>query len=156
MSRSSFTGNVDIRLTNLNPPAVAQHRRRLRHLLRSGPSPRRPTRHVSAGTDTDRRPGRLAQRLRRRRLRHRGRLHRHQSQPPSYATVCHHRRLHLHLGNQYRQPRALQNVASTGDIASTWYSPTSFDIHINISDGQAHQVTLYALDWNNVLGNDPS
>jgi hypothetical protein len=54
-------------------------------------------------------------------------------------------------GNSY----ALQNIASTGDIASTWYSLTGFDIHINLTDGKAHKVTFYALDWDKVVGNDP-
>ena len=30
-----------------------------------------------------------------------------------------------------------------------WYSPTSFTIDINLTDGQVHRVALYALDWDN-------
>jgi subtilisin family serine protease len=49
-------------------------------------------------------------------------------------------------------PVALQDAANNGDIAATWYSGSSFDIDVAISDGQAHRVALYALDWDNALG----
>jgi hypothetical protein len=74
---------------------------------------------------------------------------------PSYATVSLTGASTYTWGTNTGNPYALKNIASTGDIASTWYSLTSFDIHINITDGQTHKVTFYALDWNNVLGNDP-
>lgn len=34
-----------------------------------------------------------------------------------------------------------------GRIAACWYSPASFTIDVNISDGQTYQLALYALDW---------
>ena len=44
--------------------------------------------------------------------------------------------------------RALQKVASSSDrIASTWYNSNFFVIDINFTDGKAHQVALYLLDW---------
>ena len=45
--------------------------------------------------------------------------------------------------------RALQKSAtgSTDRIASTWFSPTEYTFDINLTDGQEHQVALYALDW---------
>lgn len=43
-------------------------------------------------------------------------------------------------------PRALQRAA-TGRIASTWYAGSSYSIDINLVDGAAHQLSLYALDW---------
>ena len=44
-----------------------------------------------------------------------------------------------------RAPQA----AATGNarVASIWYSDTSFDIDLNLTDGQLHQVGLYLLDW---------
>ena len=45
-------------------------------------------------------------------------------------------------------PNCLQKGASTTDrIASVWYSGSSFTIDVNITDGEVHPVTLYALDW---------
>ena len=48
--------------------------------------------------------------------------------------------------------RALQKGAATDRIASTWFAPTSFNIDINLLDGNWHQVGVYCLDWggNNV------
>jgi uncharacterized protein (TIGR03437 family) len=43
--------------------------------------------------------------------------------------------------------RAPQRILATGRIASTWYSNSSFNIDINLTDGMAHQVALYCLDW---------
>jgi len=43
--------------------------------------------------------------------------------------------------------RALQKALSSTDrIASTWYAG-SFTLDVNLSDGNTHQVALYALDW---------
>jgi hypothetical protein len=45
--------------------------------------------------------------------------------------------------------RALQKETSSTDrMAACWYSTTSFDIEVNLADGQVHQVALYLLDWN--------
>jgi hypothetical protein len=49
-------------------------------------------------------------------------------------------------------PRALQSGGSSGQIAATWFSGTSFYFDVNISDGSTHQVALYALDWDNYAG----
>jgi hypothetical protein len=68
---------------------------------------------------------------------------------PSYATVT------LTGANNYTwaasttDPRALQNAANTGRLASTWYNGQSFSFNVNITDGKAHKVSLYALDWDN-------
>ncbi len=43
--------------------------------------------------------------------------------------------------------RALQEPIGTGRVAATWYSPTSFTIDVNLTDGLRHQVSLYGLDW---------
>jgi S-adenosylmethionine hydrolase len=45
--------------------------------------------------------------------------------------------------------RALQKYATADRIASTWYSPSSFNIDVNITDGNTHQVALYSLDREN-------
>jgi hypothetical protein len=45
--------------------------------------------------------------------------------------------------------RALQNPGGSGRSASTWYSTTSFTIDVNLTDGQAHRLALYAVDWPN-------
>ncbi len=44
-------------------------------------------------------------------------------------------------------PRALQKLNSSDRIAAALYSPTTFEIDLNITDGQTHQVALYCLDW---------
>jgi len=48
--------------------------------------------------------------------------------------------------------RALQR-ATTGRIAACWYSPglvgSSFSVDVNLTDGAAHRVALYLLDWDN-------
>ncbi len=45
-------------------------------------------------------------------------------------------------------PRALQiSNASSTRIASTYYAPNSFSINVNLTDGNAHRIALYLLDW---------
>jgi hypothetical protein len=47
-------------------------------------------------------------------------------------------------------PRALQNGANTTRLAAAWYkNHESFDFDVNFTDGQQHQLALYALDWDN-------
>jgi hypothetical protein len=43
--------------------------------------------------------------------------------------------------------RAPQKAATSDRIASTWYSGSSFDVYVNLTDGNWHQVGLYSLDW---------
>ncbi|MEO8592843.1 MAG: hypothetical protein ABI759_05950 [Candidatus Solibacter sp.] len=46
--------------------------------------------------------------------------------------------------------RALQKSSNPNDrIASVWYSATVFTINLNLTDGNTHQVALYAMDWDN-------
>jgi hypothetical protein len=46
--------------------------------------------------------------------------------------------------------RALQNGSSR--IAAVWYSGSSFSFDVNITDGNMHQIALYALDWDSYGG----
>ena len=47
-------------------------------------------------------------------------------------------------------PQALRDASGTGRIAAEWYSNNnSFVVNVDMVDGQAHDLALYALDWNN-------
>ena len=46
-------------------------------------------------------------------------------------------------------PRALQVPGSSSRVAAVWYSPTSFTVDVNLTDGQAHDLELYFDDWDN-------
>jgi hypothetical protein len=46
-------------------------------------------------------------------------------------------------------PRALQR-ATSGNIAACRYTNTSMTIHINIADGNLHDISLYGLDWDSL------
>lgn len=43
--------------------------------------------------------------------------------------------------------RALPGTQSTGRIAACWYTPTSLTLDVNFTDGAAHRLSLYFLDW---------
>ncbi|QEH35757.1 hypothetical protein OJF2_43140 [Aquisphaera giovannonii] len=68
---------------------------------------------------------------------------------PSYATVGLSGVLNYTWAASTTDPRALQNSANTGRLAATWYGGSSFSINVNLTDGQAHKVSLYAVDWDN-------
>src|SRR5262249_34356339 len=74
---------------------------------------------------------------------------------PSYAQVSLIGASNFTWATNTGNPFALQNAAATGNIAGTWYSPTSFSININLTDGQTHRVALYALDWDRAVGSYP-
>ncbi|MGZ8940132.1 MAG: fibronectin type III domain-containing protein, partial [Limisphaerales bacterium] len=42
---------------------------------------------------------------------------------------------------------ALQKGAATDRVASCWYASGSFDVRVNVTDGQTHKVGFYVLDW---------
>jgi len=42
-------------------------------------------------------------------------------------------------------PRALQ--AGWTGLAAAWYNTTTFSFDVNLTDGNTHQVAVYALDW---------
>ena len=58
-------------------------------------------------------------------------------------------------------PRAPQKSATstTDRLAACWYSvgaTNSFDVDVNLTDGQAHRVALYCLDWDGGRGHSQS
>jgi hypothetical protein len=44
-------------------------------------------------------------------------------------------------------PRALAIPGGSGGVASCWTDGETFDFNLNITDGNTHQIALYALDW---------
>jgi hypothetical protein len=45
-------------------------------------------------------------------------------------------------------PRALETASGSSTLlASAYYSATSFNINLNLTDGNSHRIALYLLDW---------
>jgi hypothetical protein len=68
---------------------------------------------------------------------------------PSYATV---KTVGASTGTfdaTTTDPRALQNASGTGRTAACWFGST-YSVGVNLTDGQAHDLTLYAIDWSNI------
>src|SRR5262249_11232859 len=70
---------------------------------------------------------------------------------PAYAQVAIVGASTYTWGTGTGNPAALQDAAGASDIAATWYAGSSFDIDVTITDGKAHRVALYALDWDQVV-----
>ena len=68
---------------------------------------------------------------------------------PSYANVQFKNASNAVWSSFTPNSRALLRAAhgSTDHIAAAWYSSSSFSIDVQLTDGQTHQVGLYALDW---------
>ncbi len=66
---------------------------------------------------------------------------------PSYATVTASGNLSWTWSTTTSDKRALQNPGGIGRIAACWYSSTSFTVNVDMTDGQSHVLSLYALDW---------
>ncbi|QEH32853.1 hypothetical protein OJF2_13380 [Aquisphaera giovannonii] len=67
---------------------------------------------------------------------------------PSYASVSTSGASLYSWSATTTDARALSVPGSaSARLASCWYSPTSFTIDVNLTDGQAHKVSLYLLDW---------
>ncbi|PWU05566.1 MAG: hypothetical protein C5B51_14165 [Terriglobia bacterium] len=66
---------------------------------------------------------------------------------PAYASVVPGGQLFWTWTSSTNDIRALQKAAGTDRAAAAWYAGTSFTIDINLSDGKAHQVAVYCLDW---------
>jgi hypothetical protein len=71
---------------------------------------------------------------------------------PVFATFAVDNQANYTWASVTTDPRALQSGVNSGQIAATWFSGTSFYFDVNIDDGNAHQVALYALDWDNYAG----
>ena len=70
------------------------------------------------------------------------------SAAPSYASVSFTGDGSYTWTSSTTDPRALQTSnGSSSRIASTYYSAGSFNIKVNLTDGNAHRVALYLLDW---------
>jgi hypothetical protein len=71
---------------------------------------------------------------------------------PSYASITPSGDTAFTWTSATNDPRALQVPGSSSRLASTYYSATSESFDVRISDGKAHQVSIYALDWEGVSG----
>ena len=68
---------------------------------------------------------------------------------PTYATIQPYGELTETWTTSTTAPQALKDASGTGRIAAEWYSATSFVFNVDMVDGQAHDLALYALDWGN-------
>jgi len=70
---------------------------------------------------------------------------------PSYAALTPQNDLTWTWAGSSTDPRALEMASGPGRIAATWYnsSTPTFTIDVNTTDGNSHQVALYAVDWDN-------
>ena len=72
---------------------------------------------------------------------------------PSYATVTPAAVSLYTWAASTSDPRGAQKAASPTDrIAACWFASTSFSLSVTISDGQTHQMAIYAVDWDNYHG----
>jgi hypothetical protein len=65
---------------------------------------------------------------------------------PAYATVTPTGQASYTWAGSTTDVRALQKAAAPDRIAATWYG-SPFTIDVNLTDGAAHRVSLYVLDW---------
>jgi hypothetical protein len=47
--------------------------------------------------------------------------------------------------------RALQRAENFSRVAACWFSPTTFDVDLNFTDGNAHQVSFYSFDCDRAI-----
>ena len=66
---------------------------------------------------------------------------------PSYATVTPSGQTSYTWASATSDVRGLLIPGSSSRIAACWYSSNSFTIDVNLTDGQMHPVSFYALDW---------
>ena len=68
--------------------------------------------------------------------------------PPAYATVSMTGATAFTWVASTSDPRALQTASGASTrIASAYYNGASFTFNVNLTDGNAHQIALYLLDW---------
>jgi hypothetical protein len=70
-----------------------------------------------------------------------------QTSLPSYAVLSATNASTFVWARSTTDPRALQYSGGSGRIAGCWYNTSSFTVNINLTDGQTHTVSIYALDW---------
>ena len=69
---------------------------------------------------------------------------------PSYATVTPSGESTLTWAVSTTNESALENAGGiTGRVAAAWSSATSFSVDVNLTDGNAHDLALYAVDFDN-------
>ncbi|MGH9691546.1 MAG: hypothetical protein ACRD4C_10765 [Candidatus Acidiferrales bacterium] len=68
---------------------------------------------------------------------------------PAYATFAVQNQLNYTWAPSTTDPRALQIPGTSSGIASAWYSPGTFILDVDFTDGNSHLFSLYALDWDN-------
>ena len=68
---------------------------------------------------------------------------------PSYATVTPQGQSSYTWSTTSTQPQALAIPNSSNRVAAVWYANNSFTINVNLTDGNAHDIALYALDYDN-------
>ena len=68
---------------------------------------------------------------------------------PSYATVTPSGESTYTWTATTSTPAPCRCPARANRIAAAWYSATSFTVDVNLTDGQAHDLELYFLDWDN-------
>jgi len=66
---------------------------------------------------------------------------------PAYATFAVQNQQSWTWTQSTTDPRALQMPASSGAIASAWYNASTFNINVDFTDSNTHQVAVYAVDW---------
>ena len=71
---------------------------------------------------------------------------------PSYARITTTNTSSLVRDASTTDPRGLQVPGSSSRVAAMWYNQSSgpFTVDINLTDGLSHDVSIYAVDWNNL------
>lgn len=67
--------------------------------------------------------------------------------PPSYVKLGGYRNFPLTWTTSTSDPRALQKTSGTDRFATAWNSPDSLYFFLNLTDGAAHEVSFYFLDY---------
>ena len=66
---------------------------------------------------------------------------------PAYATFAVQNEQNWTWASNTSDPRGLEMPGASGRIAAAWYQTSIFDFDVNVTDGNAHQIALYAVDW---------
>jgi hypothetical protein len=70
---------------------------------------------------------------------------------PPYASFATVNQSNYTWSGNTTDPRALQTIPS-GRIAATWFSCSTFSLDVNLTDGNSHQIAIYAVDWDMYMG----